>query len=372
MPKADEVIAGKIRLIQEIGSGGQGSVWSGIDYTDEIQLLSNVTDIFHPSAKTKGGKAYVTRNIIEQVLRKKNPPNDINCVIKFLNRRGPEAKIRFNDEFKASVMLNDRSIVKVIDYDTDDKTKPGVGPWIHMEYLPGGNLKNTIKERSEPFSPSEALVLFRRIVRGVYIAHKNDPVIIHRDLKPENILFRDEQTPVISDFGLCLILEEDRETITGASEDVGPRHFMAPELEGSFKTKATPASDIYSLGKVLYYMISAGVIVTREDHESINYDLRNSHDFSPQVEYIYDHLFKYSIQRKPEDRFQSCTDLLESIEKLVILTGEHYYPVKEGRKCIVCGEGVYSRKPWIPNKKIGHKMICNKCGNIQYFLDPNR
>jgi serine/threonine protein kinase len=87
---------------------------------------------------------------------------------------------------------------------------------------------------------------------------------IHRDIKPENILFPGERHEIwVSDFGICLIqTREERNTRDG--EVVGPAVFMAPELERGGNLDVTPDADIYSLGKVIYYMITGGIRMPRE------------------------------------------------------------------------------------------------------------
>jgi serine/threonine protein kinase len=91
--------------------------------------------------------------------------------------------------------------------------------------------------------------------------------IIHRDVKPQNILFPGNGHEIwVTDFGICLLREGPRNT--PADEIVGPRAFIAPELEGGGQLDVTPAADVYSLGKVIYFMFSGGVIIPRENlHE---------------------------------------------------------------------------------------------------------
>lgn len=102
---------------------------------------------------------------------------------------------------------------------------------------------------------------FKLICAGVEHLHKAG--IVHRDLKPENILMF-SGTPKISDFGICLVANENR--LTSTSEAVGPRFYMAPELEDGKNLDVSPSADVYSLGKILYFIFSKGKIFSREKY----------------------------------------------------------------------------------------------------------
>jgi serine/threonine protein kinase len=110
-------------------------------------------------------------------------------------------------------------------------------------------------------SLDSVIIVSKQLCRGLHAAHSAN--IIHRDIKPENILFTGTgHDAVLTDFGICLIRSEAR--ITDAGEVVGPWAFMPPEVEGGGELDVTPAGDIYSLGKLIYYMISGGVVLPRE------------------------------------------------------------------------------------------------------------
>ncbi len=109
---------------------------------------------------------------------------------------------------------------------------------------------------------TNVITVARQIALALQAAHAAK--IIHRDIKPENILFPGEGHEIwVSDFGICLI--QSREVrITPESEAVGPAIFMAPELEGGRTLDVSLDADIYSLGKVIYYMITGGKRLPRE------------------------------------------------------------------------------------------------------------
>jgi len=101
--------------------------------------------------------------------------------------------------------------------------------------------------------------------------------VVHRDIKPENILSTFETTPVVGDFGICFVDDDEHLTIT--EEVMGARFYCAPELrDGRLQPGIPPqAADVYSLGKLLYWMLSYGRIFDREDHRKDEY-LLGKHD----------------------------------------------------------------------------------------------
>src|ERR1043165_8554290 len=146
---------------------------------------------------------------------------------------------RFRREIEAIRNLNHENIVRLIDFHIDDPK-----PYLVTEYCVGGNLAETTPFWSE--DPLIAIELFRQICAGV--AHAHAQGIIHRDLKPEHIFLRQERGPaVVGDFGICYIhSSSDRLTSVGGG-GVGPRLFMAPELEDNRDEEVSSRADTYSL-----------------------------------------------------------------------------------------------------------------------------
>ena len=87
-------------------------------------------------------------------------------------------------------------------------------------------------------------------------------------MKPGNIPFRRDRTPVIGDYGLFYTMEGEGVTVVG--EAVGPRHFIAPEMEAGRRYLGEPSdrTDVYSLGKVLYWLLSGRRLIDREEHRA--------------------------------------------------------------------------------------------------------
>jgi serine/threonine protein kinase len=267
---------------------------------------------------------------------------------------------RFKKEIEASKKLDHPNIARIIDYSFEKD------PYFVSPFYP----KGTLSSRS-PFSVLEALNIFEIICAAVSYAHKEG--VVHRDLKPENICFDSENQPVIIDFGLCYFIDEKEKRLTTTTEQVGTRSYMAPELEGGRCKEIVPSMDYYSLGKILYFMMS-GKNVVREHfirENSLESILSN-----PQLGYITERILSRTITTVPSSRINpvETIGIIKIIKRLIM---EHIYPGKVGSRCRFCGEGNYEALPRIlfPPKDIrgGNKdvltdlLICPKCRNLQMF-----
>ncbi|SFI22848.1 Serine/threonine protein kinase [Pseudomonas syringae] len=177
----------------------------------------------------------------------------------------PKRSERFNNEIKAITELPQHPhIIEIVDFGAyKDVQKP-----TYVMPEADCSLEKYIHERKGKLDVVERLDIFRNIVSGVEHLHAHG--IIHRDIKPDNVLIF-SGAPKISDFGLCLIADLPRVTVT--EEAVGPRYYMAPELEDGRCLEVGFSADIYSLGKVLYFLLSEGLVFSREKFNLRNWDL---------------------------------------------------------------------------------------------------
>jgi eukaryotic-like serine/threonine-protein kinase len=158
----------------------------------------------------------------------------------------PEHLARFKIEAEAVARLSHPNIVRIYEIG-------GVGlvPYVVLELLERGTLKERLAGTPQPLR--EAASLVAALARGVHAAHVAG--ILHRDIKPSNVLFDCEGVPKIADFGLAKRLEvEDGETQTG--QILGTPSYMAPEQAKGWDRDIGPAADIYSLGSILYEMLT--------------------------------------------------------------------------------------------------------------------
>ncbi len=160
---------------------------------------------------------------------------------------GPHELARFLGEAKAVAALRHANIVQVHDVgDTEGR------PYFTMEFLEGGNLAQ--KMAGQPQPSLQASEIAAALADAIQVAHQNG--IIHRDLKPANILLTADGTPKISDFGLARRFENDDEHLTFSGTRLGTPSYMAPEQALGKRGTIGPAVDIYSLGAVLYELLT--------------------------------------------------------------------------------------------------------------------
>jgi len=163
---------------------------------------------------------------------------------------------RFKREAMSTTELVHPNIVNIYDVQEDEY------PYIVMEYIKGTNLKEYIRN-NQPISYRKIITIMDQILDAMSYAHENN--IIHRDIKPQNILIDRNDTIKITDFGIAVALSEN--SITQTNSLLGSVHYMSPEqAKGSVVTKS---SDIYSLGVVLYEMLTGSVPFEGESAVSI-------------------------------------------------------------------------------------------------------
>lgn len=186
---------------------------------------------------------------------------------------------------------------------------------------------------------------------------------------------------VVGDFGICHV--EDGERFTLTEEAVGPRGFMAPEVEEGRQAEVTLACDVYSLGKLLYWMLT-GKVVPRESYREKGRDLKGYLlDSVTGWNNIYlehvNRLLDLMIVHDPQER-RSLSNLLILLRRTIRLVEKEYNPISDSvpQLCQYCGEGVYRALPTSPTDltNFGLRAVasskwrilaCNNCGHIEFF-----
>ena len=222
---------------------------------------------------------------------------------------------RFEQEARTTALLNHPIIVAVYDVGSHD----GV-PFVVSELLQGMTLRTRLRDGAVPVRLAMTYAL--EITRGLVAAH--DLQVVHRDLKPENIFLTQDARVKILDFGLAKcrnetlgLPQQDSSKSTTPGTLLGTVGYMAPEQVRGAATDGR--SDIFSLGVILYEMVS-GVAPFQGDSavETLHNILK--HDPSPlaggdvEIPAELEHLTRHCLEKDPAERFQSARDLAFVLE----------------------------------------------------------
>lgn len=286
----------------------------------------------------------------------KNPNNpDEKLILKKL--KNPKRLDRFEREIKTINSLNHKNIIKIIGYDlTCEK------PYYVTEYYENGSLENLDLNN---YNLSKKLFLFKKICISACILNKNK--IIHRDLKPDNIFLNNDFEPILGDFGLAYI--EDEERITKTEEVVGSRYYLPPEFEGGRQNTITFASDVYSLGKILYWIITGKHLPRENFKENTEYSLIKY--INEREANLLEEFFNKTITENAKDRIQNGEELIKELHVLIRKIEHNCNKIGKNipQYCIYCGNGKYKKIRSKDNKKF--LLICEYCGNVQKFTKEN-
>lgn len=218
---------------------------------------------------------------------------------------------RFRKEAQAVAKLSHPNIVNVHDVGQEGETH-----YIVMEYIEGWNLKQVIKDMGK-LPVGQAIDIARQICDGLQDAHNNG--IVHRDIKPHNILVTDNGKVKVTDFGIAQMMSSI--TVTNSGTIVGSVHYFSPEQAKGGATGAK--SDIYSVGVVLYEMVTGKVPF--EGETPIAVALKHIQDepvppnqvnplISPELERI----IMRAMQKDLTMRYKSAGDMSRDLRKLMV------------------------------------------------------
>ncbi|GLZ08224.1 protein kinase [Actinomadura sp. NBRC 104412] len=271
-------IADRYELIEEIGSGGMGTIWRGYD-------------------------SVLDREIAVKAIRPDmllSPEHIADLAERF--RR--EARITARIQHHGVPQVYDA----VLDADSADRL------YLVMQYIKGRNLRSYI-------DPADRLPIAWAAAVGAQIAtvlsHAHAIPVVHRDLKPDNVLVTDDGTVKVLDFGIAAILRRDITKITATGSPLGTSRYMSPEQVNA--AQVTPQSDLYALGCVLHELLS-GTPVFNGDSQ---YELWRQHlnadpeplrglrpDVPPELEELVLDLLAKQPEQRPADAYAVYERLL--------------------------------------------------------------
>jgi eukaryotic-like serine/threonine-protein kinase len=216
---------------------------------------------------------------------------------------------RFRREAKNAASLNHPSVVQIYDQGhAEDSTY-----YMAMEHMPGGTLKERIA-KGGPLAPAEAAGIASQVADALAVAHQRG--IVHRDIKPQNVLLTASGEAKVADFGKARVVSA--RTVTEANLVLGTAAYMSPEQVRS--ERVGPASDLYSLGVVLYEMLTGKLpheaddpIATAMKH--LNQPPPHPRDANLAVSEELDALTAKLLAKDPEDRYSGATELAEDLRR---------------------------------------------------------
>ncbi len=228
-------------------------------------------------------------------------------VLKDEYKANEEFRMRFKNESKAISMLSHPNIVKVLDVNFGEDVQ-----YIVMEYVEGITLKEYI-ERQKVLDVREAEHFVVQILRALQHAH--DKGIVHRDIKPQNIILLPNANIKVTDFGIARFNHMDTRNVDESSA-IGSVHYVSPEqAKGEF---TDGRSDIYSVGVVLYEMLTGQVPFEAESDSSValmqlQEEAKRPSLLNPKIPVGLEQITMRALQKDPADRYQTAAEFLSDL-----------------------------------------------------------
>ncbi len=267
---------GPYRILERCGQGGMAEVYKG----------------YHP---------LIDRYVAIKVLRPTLASDE-------------EFRRRFQREATAVAAMRHPNIVQLYDFG-----QLGERFYMVMEYIEGGTLRDRLQalpEGNRRLPPAEVVAIIRGVAAALDYAHQRG--IVHRDVKPANVMFTRDGDPVLTDFGIARMLGEGSVTMAGVS--IGTPDYMSPEQARG--EPATPASDIYALGVMVYEMLTGrrpfsaetpfGVIV---QHLQATFPSPRSLD--PSFPEALESVLRRALAKDPAVRYPTAGELARELEAAV-------------------------------------------------------
>src|SRR4051812_9705313 len=222
--------------------------------------------------------------------------------------RDPSFQVRFRREAQAAASLNHPAIVAV--YDTgEDRSASGPRSYIVMEYVEGETLRDVLR-REGHLDPDRAMRLAADICGALDFSHRNG--IVHRDVKPGNVMITPQGAVKVMDFGIARAVSDSAATMTSTAAVIGTAQYLSPEQARGESVDAR--SDVYSLGCLLYELVTGAPPFTGDSPVSVAYqhvreDPKLPSSVNPAIPPDLDAILLKALSKNPTNRYQSAADM---------------------------------------------------------------
>jgi eukaryotic-like serine/threonine-protein kinase len=223
----------------------------------------------------------------------------------------PSARARFRSEAEIAAQLQHPNIVAIHEVGEHDHL-----PFFTMDYVEGRSLAEVAGDK--PLTPAAAAGYLSIIARAIAYAHERG--VLHRDLKPSNILIDGSDQPRITDFGLAKRLTGSSTSLTLSGEALGSPNFMPPEQAAGRHKEIGPASDVYGLGAVLYYLVSSRPPFVADNLTAAVRQVQDQEPVSPRmlnpgVPKDLETICLKCLQKEPSKRYATAGELADELDR---------------------------------------------------------
>lgn len=222
-----------------------------------------------------------------------------------------EFRERFLEEAKNQALLDHPGIVRATDLFEEDGHF-----YFVMDYVDGEDLDGRIRKAGK-LEEAEALRILRSLLEALQFAHNKN--VVHRDMKPSNVLITKDNRALITDFGIAILLGGKRYTSFESGQASGTAWYMSPE-QIEAPQDVDHRSDIYSLGIVLYEMLTGEVPFGNEEKntykvqdQQINASLPDPKQKNPNISNNVVKMIRKAMDKNPANRYQSCNEFLQEL-----------------------------------------------------------
>ncbi|MEZ5212222.1 Stk1 family PASTA domain-containing Ser/Thr kinase [Gordonia sp. (in: high G+C Gram-positive bacteria)] len=230
--------------------------------------------------------------------------------------RDPMFYLRFRREAQNAAKLNHPTIVQVFDTGEAD-TPDGPLPFIVMEYVDGETLRDVLRNNG-PVAQRQAMTWMADVAAAMDFSHRAG--IVHRDMKPANVMIDHHGAVKVMDFGIARAMDDTGATMTQTSAVMGTAQYLSPEQARGIKVD--PRSDIYSMGCVLFELITGEPPFTGDSpiavaHQHVHEDPRRPSQVNPDITPELDSVVMKAMSKNPANRYQTSAEFRSDLIKVL-------------------------------------------------------